>query len=123
MTTNARDAFLEAFDRLFDRAASRLNVACSNEEKEEAKQQFVQRFSAALDVAGQVPLPGVPEEVMQSMESTIDQLSPGQLVGYVASLPLVQQAQTMLQQVAYRAAEQRLLEHLAMQADDRYGGN
>jgi hypothetical protein len=28
-----------------------------------------------------------------------------------------------LQQIALRAAEQKLLEHLAQQADDRYGGN
>jgi hypothetical protein len=29
----------------------------------------------------------------------------------------------MLRAVAMRQAEQRLLEHLALQADDRYGGN
>jgi hypothetical protein len=28
-----------------------------------------------------------------------------------------------LRTIAYRAAEQRLLDHLVSQADDRYGGN
>jgi hypothetical protein len=118
-----RDAVLQAFDRLFDRAAAQLHVDCTVEEKEQAKQQFAERVSSALEVAAQVAVPGIPPEVMQTMESAIDHMSPAQLVGYLASIPLVQQVQEMLQQIAYRAAEQRLLDHLVRQADDRYGGN
>ena len=41
----------------------------------------------------------------------------------LASIPLAHQGHEMMRQVAYRAAEQRLLDHLIQQADDRYGGN
>ena len=51
------------------------------------------------------------------------QLSPAQLAGVIASVPLAQQTQEMLRAIAFRQAEQRLLEHFALQADDRYGGN
>jgi hypothetical protein len=57
------------------------------------------------------------------MEDAIDNLSAAQVVGYLAAIPLAHQAQEMLRAIAYRAAEQRLLEHLVSQADDRYGGN
>lgn len=60
---------------------------------------------------------------MQAMEEAIDHLSPAQVVGYLAAIPLAHQTQEMLRTVAYRAAEQRLLEHLINQADDTYGGN
>lgn len=118
-----REAVLQAFDRLFDRAAAKLRIECNDGEKAEAKRHFAERFSAALDVAGQVVMPEIPEEVMHSMEEAIDHLSPAQLVGYLASIPLAHQAQEMMRVIAYRAAEQRLLDHLINQADDRYGGN
>lgn len=118
-----KEALLNAFDHLFEKAAAKLNVRCSAEEKEEAKQQFAARFSAALDVAGQVPVPEIPPEVMANMEQAIDHLSPAQVVGYLASIPLAQQAQEMLRAIAYRAAEQRLLDHLVSQAEEKYGGN
>ena len=35
-----KEAMLQAFDRLFDRAATKLHVECSPEEKEAAKRQF-----------------------------------------------------------------------------------
>jgi len=118
-----KDALLNAFDHLFEKAAAKLHVQCSPEEKEEAKRNFAERFSAALDIAGQVPVPEIPPEVMTAMEQAIDRLSPAQVVGYLAAIPLAQQAQEMMRTIAYRAAEQRLLEHIFKQADDKYGGN
>ena len=41
-----KEALLQAFDRLFDRAATKLRVECSAEEKETAKKQFEDRFAA-----------------------------------------------------------------------------
>src|SRR5262249_49911632 len=118
-----KEAVLNAFDRLFDKAATKLHVECGTEEKEEAKRHFAERFSAALDVVGQVTSPDIPQEVMKGMEDAIDGLSPAQLVGYLAAIPLAHQAQEMLRAIAYRAAEQKLLDHLITQTDDRYGGN
>jgi len=114
---------LLAFDRLFDKAAAKLHVECSSDEKAEAKRHFADRFSAVLDVAGGVPMAEIPPEVMQEMEDAIDQLSSAQVVGYLAAIPLAHQTQEMLRSLAHRAAEQRLLEHLISQADDSYGGN
>ena len=118
-----KEAVLQAFDRLFDKAAAKLRVECSEEEKAEAKRAFAERFSAALEVAGELQMNEIPEEVVRQMEEAIDHLSPAQVVGYLASIPLAHQTQEMLRSIAYRAAEQRLLEHLISQADDRYGGN
>jgi hypothetical protein len=55
------------------------------------------------------------------MEGAIEQLSPAELAGLIASVPLAQQTQVMLRTIAYRQAEQRLLEQLVAQADTRYG--
>lgn len=120
---NGRDVVLQAFDRLFDKAAAKLHVACSEEEKLEARRIFVERSSAALEMIGHLTMPAMPEEILRSMEEAIDQLSPAQLVGYLATIPLAHQAQEMMRGLTYRVAEQRLLEHLIEQADDRYGGN
>ena len=118
-----REAVLHAFDRLFDKAAAKLRIECNEGDKEEAKRHFAERFSTALDVVGQMPMPEIPEEVMRGMEEAIEHLSPAQVVGYLAALPLAHQTQEMLRAIAYRAAEQRLLDHLIDQADDKYGGN
>jgi len=118
-----KEAVLHAFDRIFDKAAAKLRLECTTEEKADAKHHFAERFSAVLDVAGQVTMPEVPEAAMRQMEDAIDQLSPAQVVGYLAAIPLAHQTQELLRTIAYRAAEQRLLEHLVEQADDRYGGN
>src|SRR5213076_647844 len=56
-------------------------------------------------------------------EAAIAQLSPAELAGVIASVPLAQQTQEMLRAIAFRQAEQRLLEHFALQADDRSGGS
>ena len=50
----AREALLQAFDRLFDVAAQKLNVVCTPEERAEAKEQFAARFEHALGIAQKV---------------------------------------------------------------------
>jgi hypothetical protein len=118
-----REALLQAFDRLFDRAAKKLNVECSAEEKEQAKKQFENRFATLLDSLRKVTVEEIPAEVLSNMEGAIDRISPTEVVGLLASIPIAHQGHEMMRQVAYRAAEQRLLDHLIQQADDRYGGN
>lgn len=118
-----REAMLQAFDRLFDRAAHKLHVSCTAENKEVAKKQFEDRFAALLEALDQVKIDEVPDEVIRNMEGAIDRISPTEVVGLLASIPIAHQGQEMMRQVAYRAAEQRLLDHLIKQADDRYGGN
>lgn len=118
-----RDALLQAFDRLFDKAARKLSVECSEDEKEEAKQRFEERFSTLLEALTNLQLRELPEEAVRSMEDSIEKLSAADLVGLLASVPLVTHAQEMLRALAYRAAEQRLLEHYISSADDKYGGN
>ena len=118
-----RDALLQAFDRLFDAAARKLSVVCTPEERAEAKEQFAARFGSALEVAQRVEVEELPGGVVDSMEAAIQGLSPAELAGVIASVPLAQQTGEMLRAIAFRQAEQRLLEHLALQADTRYGGN
>ena len=118
-----KEAMLRAFDRLFDRAARKLHVECGAEEKDSAKRQFEHRFAALLEALDQVKIDEVPEEVLRSMEGAIDRISPTEVVGLLASIPIAHQGHEMMRQVAYRAAEQRLLDHLFKQADERYGGN
>jgi hypothetical protein len=118
-----REALLQAFDRLFDAAAEKLKITCTPEERADAKESFVHRFGAALEKASLVEMPELPDTVVREMESAIGNLSPAELAGVIASVPLAQQTQDMLRQLAFRQAEQRLLEHIAMQADTRFGGN
>ena len=120
---NAKDAMLAAFDRLFDRAATKLHLQCDADDREEAKKQFTERFAALLDALERVTLNEIPDEALKSMEAAIDHLSPRDVAGLLVSIPLAQQGQELLRSIAYRAAEQRLLEHLISQADDRFGGN
>jgi hypothetical protein len=118
-----RDAVLHAFDRLFDAAARKLNVACTPEERAEAKEQFAARFASALEAAQKLEVEELPSGVVDAMEEAIQGLSPAELAGVIASVPLAQQTSEMLRAIAFRQAEQRLLEHLVKQADTRYGGN
>ena len=118
-----KEALLQAFDRLFDRAAKKLHVECSADDKETAKKQFEDRFAALLESLDQMKIDEVPDEVVTNMESAIDRISPTEVVGLLASIPIAHQGHEMMRQVAYRAAEQRLLDHLIQQTDDRYGGN
>lgn len=118
-----KEAVLFAFDRLFDRAAAKLQFQCDEDEKAEARRHFAERFATALEATQMIDLPEIPEEVIAAMEQAIDSLSKAQVAGHLASIPLARQAQNLAQTIANRAAEQRVIEHLINQADDTYGGN
>ena len=118
-----RDALLDAFDRLFAAAAAKLDVDVTPEERSEARERFAERFAALLDMAARFESPPLPAEVIDAMESRVKDVSPIEVAGVVASIPLAHQAQEMLRAVAIQHAQQKMLEHLAMQADTRYGGN
>ena len=118
-----REALLEAFDRLFSAAAGKLHVEIGPQEHADAKEQFAERFSAMLELTDRFQSPPLPAEVVAGMEAQIERISPLELAGVVAAIPLAQQAQEMMRAVAFEHAQQKMLEHLAMQADTRYGGN
>ena len=118
-----RAALLDAFDRLFSVAATRLQVDVTPADSVHAKSQFTERFAAALDLTDRLETPGLPAEVLAEMEAQVTRLSPIELAGIVATIPLAQQAQEMLHAAAIQHAQQKMLEHLALQADTRYGGN
>jgi hypothetical protein len=118
-----RDALLQAFDRLFDKAAKKLAVECTDGEKAEAKQRFEERFSMVLGALKGLELRELPPETLAEMEASIEKLSPVDVVGLLATVPLVPKAQEMMRLLAYRAAEQRILEHYVSTASDKYGGN
>src|SRR5438034_5777506 len=117
-----REALLQAFDRLFDAAAKKLNVVCTPEERAEAKEQFASRFEHALALAQKVEIGELPDGVLDAMGVAIAQLSPAELAGVIASVPLAQQTQEMLRAIAVRQADPRVLDHFVLQADARYGG-
>jgi hypothetical protein len=118
-----RDALLDAFDRVFSAAADKVSVEVTSEERAEARERFAERFAGVLELTGRFESPALPDEVVEQMETQIGRLSPVELAGVVAAIPLAQQAQEMLRAVAYQHAHQKMLEHLAHQADTRYGGN
>src|SRR2546429_1252412 len=118
-----REALWQPFDRPCDAAAKKLTVVGTPEGRAEAKEQFASRFEHGLALAQKVEIGELPGEVLAAMEAAIAQLSSAELAGVIASVPLAQQTQEMLRAIAFRQAEQRLLEHFALQADDRYGGN
>jgi hypothetical protein len=118
-----REALLDAFDTLFGAAAAKLKVEVSPSERAEAKADFAERFAGVLELTDRFESPALPREVRDEMVARVERLSPVELAGVLASIPLAQQAQEMLQAVAYQHAQQKMLEHLAMQADTRYGGN
>jgi predicted Zn-dependent peptidase len=118
-----RDVLLQAFDRLFDKAAKKLSVECSDAEKAEAKQRFEERFAMLLEALKSLELRDLPDEAVTGMEEAIEKLSPADVVALLATVPLVPQAQEMMRMLAYRAAEQRILEHYVSTASDKYGGN
>ncbi len=118
-----RESILRAFDRLLEKAAVKLRLACTAEEKDEARRQFAERFHDALQLIDSMGSPSIPESVMEQMEAAIDQLSPAHIAGYLALGPLTMHMQQRLRAIAVKAAEQRLIEHLVSQTDDKYGGN
>jgi len=121
--STGRQALLEAFDRLLDRALAKLNVDCSEPEKEEAKRHFVERYEPILEVLDKAEFPPIVDEELRKMESSIDSLPPAQVAAYLAAAPLSGQVQAFMHALAMKAAEQRLLEHMVQQADSPYGGN
>jgi len=120
---NGQEALLSAFDRLFERAASKLHLECTSDELAEAKRHFVERYQDALRLVDQADLPAIPDPVLARMEEAIDQLPAAYIAAQVATGPLALYVQEAMRQVAVRAAERRMVEHLANRADDRYGGH
>lgn len=122
-TPKGREVLLSAFDRLFDRAADKLKLDCSTEERAAAKRYFTDRYDDALQMLDQADFPPIAEPVMARMEAAIDELSPAYVAAHLATGPLALHVQEFMRALAVRAAEQRLIEHLASRADDTYGGN
>ena len=120
---SARQVVLHAFDRLFEKAANKLDVNYSSEELADARHGFEERYRGVLEAIGSVDLDEVPPTVIEELEEAIDNLSPAQVVGQLATIPLMHKVQEVMRGLARRAAEQRLLEHYMTQAEDRYGGN
>ncbi len=114
---------LDAFDRLFAKAASKLRVEYTPEDLAAAKRSFEQRYASLLDTISAANIDGIPPEVIEEMERAIDSLSPAQVVGLLASVPLAHKAHEILRMLAFQAAQQKLLEHLLAHASDEYGGN
>lgn len=123
MKITSKEVLLTAFDRLFDRAANKLELEYSDEDRDEARRSFADRYEHALETLDEMGLGGIPESTMQRMEEAIDDLSPVQVAGYLATGPLALQMQKLARTLALRAAEQRLIEQLVASADDSYGGN
>ena len=120
---NNRDAMLAAFDRLFKRAANKLNFDYTPEEHAEARRNFTQRYDETLAAFSDVDLPTVSEPALSHMETAIDEVSPTYLATHLATAPLAIHLQEAMRQIVTRKAEQRVLEHLINQADTSYRGN
>jgi hypothetical protein len=120
-TVNA--TLVQTFDRLFEKAMMKLNLDCSEEERQEARESFMLRFREAIDIIQDAGGGRVSSDALREMEAAIDDLSPAQIAGYLAVGPLAVHLHKLMRSIAVKAAEQRLLEQLISQADDRYGGN
>ena len=114
---------LQAFDRLFAKTANKLQISYTGEELAEAKERFAEKMQKVFDIFETTPFEPMTPGAVEEMESAIDELSPSQVVAQLATLPLVQQVQMALQRLAYRAAEQKMIEHALDQVDTTYGGN
>lgn len=120
---NDTAALFQAFDRLFDRAAAKLNVEYTDQERDEARRSFAERFRDAIRVIEASGAARVSPEEMREMEAAIDGLSPAHIAGYLAIGPLAVHLGKVMRLLAMKAAERRLIEHLMSQSDDRYGGS
>ena len=118
-----REVLLTAFDRLFEKAADKLQLECTPEQREEAKRFFTERYDDALKILDNAEFPAIEEPVLTRMEAAIDELSPAYIAAHLATGPLALHVQEFIRSIAVRAAEQRVLEHLANRADETYGGN
>ena len=121
--TTGREVLLTAFDRLFDKAADKLHLECTPEERAEAQRFFSERYDEALQLLDKAEFPAIDEPIMERMEAAIDELSPAYIAAHLATGPLALHVQEFMRSIAVRAAEQRVLEHLANRADESYGGN
>jgi hypothetical protein len=122
--TTPREAILDVFDQLFETATARLNVSCTPEERSQARAAFAERMTPVLEVVEKVDEFDVPAEVVEEMRQSIGRLSPADVAGLVASIPLAQHAQEMLKTIGYERARQQLLVHLTEQAEPSpYGGH
>jgi hypothetical protein len=77
----------------------------------------------ALRLVDQMQMRAIPEPVLADMESAIDELPAASVAAHLATVPLALHVQELVRQISLRAAERRVLEHLAGQADETYGGN
>jgi len=118
-----QETLLQAFDRLFDRAAAKLNIRYTAEEREQARRSFASRFREAIELVEREERSSVTDRELREMEAAIDELSEANIAGYLAAGPLAIHLQKTMRALAVKAAEQRLLEHLISQTDDTYGGN
>ena len=118
-----RQVLLNAFERLFARAADKLRVDYTPEDLAQVRDGFADRVTRVLDLVDDAPVEVLPEGTLEALEDAINQVSPVEVAGQLASLPLLQHVQVVLHQIAHRATQQRLLEHALEQADTTYGGN
>ena len=118
-----REVLLTAFDRLFEKAADKLQLECTPEQRAEAKRFFTERYDDALKILDNAEFPAIEEPVLTRMEAAIDELSPAYIAAHLATGPLALHVQEFIRSIAVREAEQRVLEHLANRADETYGGN
>jgi len=105
MKITSKKQLLTAFDRLFDRASNKLALDCTEEDRAEARRSFVNRFEYALEALDEIDLPAIPESAIRGMEESIDDLSPAQVAGYLATGPLVLQVQKLIKTLVARAAD------------------
>lgn len=120
---SGRQAILDAFDRLFEAAMGRLNVASTPEERAEARARFAERMRPALDAVDAAQKLELPSAAVDDMRQAIERLTPAEVAELVATIPLAQRTQAMLQTLALEQAHDRLLEHLTSQASSKYGGH
>lgn len=120
---NVNSTLLQVFDRLFDKAIAKLNLECSEDERKEARENFALRFREALEIVRDAGASDVTADAVNEMEASITDLSPAHIAGYLAVGPLAVHLHKVMRSLAAKAAEQRLLDQLIEQADDRYGGN
>jgi hypothetical protein len=118
-----RQVLLDAFERLFARAADKLRVDYTPEDLAQVRDGFADRVTRVFDLVDDAPVEILPEGTLEALEDAINQVSPVEVAGQLAALPLVQHVQVVLHQIANRATQQRLLEHALEQADTTYGGN
>ena len=119
-----REAILDAFDQLFDAAAGRLDATCTPEERVQARSEFAERMTPILEAVDAAQKLELPTSVLDDMRHAIERLSPSDIAGLVASIPLAQRTHELLTAVAYDRARQRLLQQLTEQAEPSpYGGH